>query len=365
MSSTKQSGSPPNEPDRAARRQPAEGGDGAEIRLPAEVWSTEIGFWEWYPQRDWLGWLNDWPSRVGIPPCAGEGHVAQLYAVMDPLHVGRVAAAWSDHAQGRRDRYEVEYRVRAVDHRWRWLAMRARIVERSPEGEPLRLLGAAFDIDERMRLRADLDRAQERFAAAAALVPAWILLLDADNRIEFSSRGAGDRDALSLVGRRIEDTQLGVDAGTLAARISFAAASRAPVEYRESDASGREYEVRTAPLPTDDAPPGAAVSITDVTERAAFERDAFALEARQLAVRGKVRRNRGGARGAGPPGPCRHRGFLPHRRGRRRAPGRRELRAPVRSRACVRHVRAARTQPDPARCRTPEHRARSRAQRRR
>jgi signal transduction histidine kinase len=248
-----------------------------ETRLPADVWSPEIGFWEWDPATDHLTWLNDWPARAGLHPCDGDGHITQLYEVMDPEHRGRLEPAWYAHAEGRRDRYEVEYRVRDLQGRWRWLAMRARIIERDPDGTPRRMVGAAFDIDERRRLEADVERGRSQFEAAAAAVPAWVLLTDRDGRIEFSSRGIDGCSPAALVGRAVAEVAA-IGGRTFAARHVGVVETGAPAEYREAGDSGLVHEVRLAPVAVDGAVLGVATSITDVTERVEVERRLLASE---------------------------------------------------------------------------------------
>jgi PAS domain S-box-containing protein len=248
-----------------------------ETRLPADVWSPEIGFWEWDPATDRLTWLNDWPARAGVHACDGDGHITQLYEVMDPEHRGRLEPAWYAHAEGRRDRYEVEYRVRDLQGRWRWLAMRARIIERDPDGTPRRMVGAAFDIDERRRLEADVERGRSQFEAAAAAVPAWVLLTDRDGRIEFSSRGVDGWSAAALIGRAVADVPE-IGGSAFAARHAAVVQTGTPAEYREAGDPGRVHEVRLAPVAVDGAVVGVATSVTDVTERVEVERRLLASE---------------------------------------------------------------------------------------
>lgn len=243
-----------------------------ETRLPAAVWSTEIGFWEWHPATDRLSWLNDWPARAGLHACDGDGHVVQLYEVMDPAHRDRLEPAWYAHAAGQRDRYEVEYRVRDLQGRWRWLAMRARIVEREPDGTPVRMVGAAFDVDERRRLEEAVERGRQEFEAAAAAVPAWVLLVDREQRVKFSSRGAGGRSAADLVGRLAAELPGGIGAPTFAAWHATVVRTRAPAQYGDVDPTGRVLDVRLAPVLAGGEVTGVAVSVTDVTDRAELER---------------------------------------------------------------------------------------------
>jgi signal transduction histidine kinase len=250
-----------------------------ETRLPASVWSTEIGFWEWIPATDTLRWLNDWPARVGVHPCDGERHVEQLMAVMDPDHHARLEPAWRLHLEGRRDRYEVEYRVRDVAGHWRWLAMRARIVERADDGTPERMVGAAFDVDERHRLQDAVARGRNQFAAAAATLPVWVMLTDEQRRIEFSSRGVGGGDGEPLVGQDAIEVPGLPDPAAFAAWHAAVVAERQPVQYRCTDpATARVHEVRMAPALVESRIVGVATSIADVSDRAQLERRILEVE---------------------------------------------------------------------------------------
>lgn len=49
---------------------------------------------------------------------------------------------------GSRDRFDLEYRVRARDGAWRWVSVRARTMPRTADAEPLRVAGTVRDITE-------------------------------------------------------------------------------------------------------------------------------------------------------------------------------------------------------------------------
>jgi PAS domain S-box-containing protein len=61
--------------------------------------------------------------------------------------------------EGRLERIDVEARFRRLEGGWRWLHVRGKVAERDADGRPLRLAGAVSDIDERQRLRCDLEAA--------------------------------------------------------------------------------------------------------------------------------------------------------------------------------------------------------------
>jgi PAS domain S-box-containing protein len=78
-----------------------------------------------------------------------------------------------------REQFSSEYRIiRPNDGQVRWIAMEAR-VERSPEGRPLRLVGAHIDITDRAVAKGLLQESEERFRliANSAPVPMWVSTL--------------------------------------------------------------------------------------------------------------------------------------------------------------------------------------------
>ena len=62
--------------------------------------------------------------------------------------------------------YEQEFRMRLPNGEYRWLLDRARVVECSPSGAPLKVVGVAIDIDARKRMENTLREGEARLEAA-------------------------------------------------------------------------------------------------------------------------------------------------------------------------------------------------------
>lgn len=73
-----------------------------------------------------------------------------------------------DCIEGRVERFEVEFRMRAKDGEWRWILGRGQAVGRDANGRALRLLGTHVDITERKKLQAQLAQ-QDRLATMGIL----------------------------------------------------------------------------------------------------------------------------------------------------------------------------------------------------
>ncbi len=255
--------------------------DRPEPLRPAD-WSREMGFWDWDPVRDRLVWLNDWWRNLDLYPCEGEAHVSQLREVIDPAHWPLAEAAYRAHASGHRERYEAEYRLRTRSGDWRWVAMFGHIVERAADGTPARMLGAAFDIEARKSLEADLERQGLQFDAVATSTPTWIIAVDLEQRVEFCNRSIRGVPPEDCVGRPIVELVGEEEAERFARYCRLAIEQRAPVQYRGVIDDGRRVlETRLSPLVAAGKPSGTVSVIIDVTERLALERAVLEIADRE------------------------------------------------------------------------------------
>ncbi len=120
--------------------------------------------WEWWIESDWLTDIDQGLKLLGYPVDGG-GHTQDHWnALIHPEDRDANHAAYLCHERGETEVYEHAYRIRAADGSWRWMLERGRIVDRGPDGRPLRMVGTQTDITERR----ELERAREEAAEAQA-----------------------------------------------------------------------------------------------------------------------------------------------------------------------------------------------------
>ncbi|MCC6622475.1 MAG: response regulator [Deltaproteobacteria bacterium] len=102
-----------------------------------------VGLWSWDIARDVVTWDDNLDRLVGVRP----KNAAEYVALLDPDDRGRV---WGvvERALAGAPFEDVEHRFRGSDGAPRWVLCKGR-VERTPDGRPIRLLGATVDITER------------------------------------------------------------------------------------------------------------------------------------------------------------------------------------------------------------------------
>ena len=104
-------------------------------------------------------------------------------ARLHPDDHASVAAAYGDYIAGRRPSYQVEFRQRTAAGEWRWILSSGRIVERAPDGKPMRMLGTHTDITDRKQTEAQLRRSEEYRRAIFAAEPECVKIVGSDGQL--------------------------------------------------------------------------------------------------------------------------------------------------------------------------------------
>lgn len=137
------------------------------------------------------------------------GATAVWNSLVHPEDRARVQRALEDHLAGRTETLDVEARLQARDGEWHWIVERGRVVERAPDGRPIRMLGAIADVTERKHAVQALAASERRFRAMFDGGVQLKTLLDLDCTCLEANRVALDFAGISLAemrGKLIWDT---------------------------------------------------------------------------------------------------------------------------------------------------------------
>ena len=118
-------------------------------RLELAIISAELGMWD-------QSLRGDQPLHLDPRACALLGSSPADFPsdedwirMIHPEDVAGMRAARNRHLRGELPSYEVEFRLRHVDGHWIWLQCCGKVVQTSPEGEQLRMVGTLLDISRR------------------------------------------------------------------------------------------------------------------------------------------------------------------------------------------------------------------------
>jgi PAS domain S-box-containing protein len=122
----------------------------SEERLAHVLLATGDAVWDCDLARGWVSHNHRWCQLLGFTDRLLEHPVDIYFRLIHPDDRPWVEAR-IDSALAGSDRYDAEYRIRRVDGDYVWIADHGRVVERLPDGTPLRMIGAFSDITERKR----------------------------------------------------------------------------------------------------------------------------------------------------------------------------------------------------------------------
>jgi PAS domain S-box-containing protein len=121
----------------------------SEARLSLALANSDLAFWDWNIATDALYFDARWASIPGYivseMPSNKEGYM-QLIHTED---VANVQASIQRHFEGKTTNFEVTYRLHHKSGHYVWMYGNGRVVERDAGGNPVRMLGVAYDISER------------------------------------------------------------------------------------------------------------------------------------------------------------------------------------------------------------------------
>src|SRR5882757_10226032 len=127
---------------------------------------TQVGTWQWDFRAGVFTIDSKWCAATGLSPCAGPDHLESGAQRVHPDDVAEFRRKCDAVRHGRRDRFEIEYRVLVGEASWIWLLQRGRVLESSSDGQAARVSGICLEIDDRKRAEVALQENEASLATA-------------------------------------------------------------------------------------------------------------------------------------------------------------------------------------------------------
>jgi PAS domain S-box-containing protein len=140
----------------------------SEARFELAMDATSDGVWDWDIATDAAYFSPGYYRMLGFDAGSFTADGRSWSGLIHSDDRPAVLQANQDCIEGRRERFEVEYRMRSKSGDWRWVLGRGKAVGRDRQGRALRLVGTHVDITERKRLEAGLAQS-DRLASMGML----------------------------------------------------------------------------------------------------------------------------------------------------------------------------------------------------
>ena len=120
----------------------------SEERLELALFGAGLAIWDWQLPSGAVTVDDRWTNMLGYAPGEIEQHIRSWKFLVHPDDLPLVVQALNKHRKGKTEFYEAEYRLRNKSGIWIWVRDKGRIIERTPQGLPLRACGTHLDITE-------------------------------------------------------------------------------------------------------------------------------------------------------------------------------------------------------------------------
>ncbi len=159
-----------------------------ELKESEERWKFAIdgnkdGLWDWNIITGEVYFSPQWKAMLGYK----EDEISSLLGEWDKLvHPDDKGGAYADinaHLEGKTPGYENEHRLMCKNGEYKWILDRGRIISRTPEGKPERMVGTHRDIDLRKNLEEEMVRSEIKFKSVFELSRTGISITDEQGNI--------------------------------------------------------------------------------------------------------------------------------------------------------------------------------------
>lgn len=134
-----------------------------EQRWGLALQSAGFGVWDLDITSQTVRYSPQWKAMLGYGSSDEPDSTAVWRSRVHPDDLQPMLDALNSHLDGSVPTYEMEFRLRAADGRYRWVLSRGRVVERDAQGRATRAVGTLTDLTDRHeaeRLRLERDRAE-------------------------------------------------------------------------------------------------------------------------------------------------------------------------------------------------------------
>jgi len=129
------------------------------------------GVWDWDAQSNTVFFSNQWKAMLGFEPQEIGNSLSEWETRIHPDDRDEVYVAIQKHFDGQMPIYTSEHRVRCKDGAYKWILDRGKVISRTPDGKPLRVIGTHSDISTRKQAEQILQESEAKYRRLVENMP--------------------------------------------------------------------------------------------------------------------------------------------------------------------------------------------------
>ncbi|MBN2013240.1 PAS domain S-box protein [candidate division KSB1 bacterium] len=158
------------------------------LRESEERWQFALegsgdGVWDWNVQTNKVFYSHQWKTMLGFDDNEIGDMLAEWENLVHPDDIETVYSEIHKHFAGKTPIYMNEHRIRCKDGSYKWILDRGKVIERTADGQPVRIIGTHTDYTERKRLEREIRNQRDFAENLIETAQVIILVLDTQGRI--------------------------------------------------------------------------------------------------------------------------------------------------------------------------------------
>jgi PAS domain S-box-containing protein len=133
----------------------------SEQQLALALHGAGLGLWDWHVPSGRVEVNPRWAEMLGYRVEDVEPHFDTWYSLVHPDDLVAVNEVLRRHLEGLEADYRCEHRLRHRNGHWLWVLAAGRVVERDPQGRPMRAVGIHLDISDRRAAEVAVERSRQ------------------------------------------------------------------------------------------------------------------------------------------------------------------------------------------------------------
>jgi len=155
----------------------------AEQRWQFALEGSGAGVWDWKQDSDQVFYSPQWKATLGYEEEDIGSSFDEWKSRIHPDDMQRTLEDLKQHFEGHSVEYRNEHRMLTRSGEWKWILDQGRVVERSPDGRPLRMIGTHSDIDWIKEQQQRLITSRARLRSIYHSAPVGIIVADRSGTI--------------------------------------------------------------------------------------------------------------------------------------------------------------------------------------
>ncbi len=135
----------------------------SELRWKFALEGSGLGMWDWNIQSGELYLTPTWKAQIDYADSEFPNSYEAWREHLHPDDAASLLAALDSYLAGDSAEFKVEFRLRRKLGEYKWIQGRGMVMEHTPDGRPIRMIGVHIDIDARIRAEAALKASEAHF----------------------------------------------------------------------------------------------------------------------------------------------------------------------------------------------------------